>query len=110
LASQLGAGAVPFENLDSEYFDVLVQATSVGMLPHAEGNLFPGRIPADVVFDLVYNPLETALLKHASAEKKLTIGGIEMFVEQAAAQFRIWTGMEAPRNVMRSAVLERKVK
>ena len=110
LASQLKVEAVPFERLDSEYFDVLVQATSIGMLPHAEGNLFPGRIPADVVFDLVYNPLETALLKHARAEKKLTIGGIEMFVEQAAAQFRIWTGMEAPRNVMRSVVLERTVK
>lgn len=109
LASQLGADAVAFERLCGEYFDVLVQATSVGMLPHAEGNLFPGRIPSDVVFDLVYNPLETALLKHASAEKKLTISGVEMFVEQAAAQFRIWTGMDAPRNVMRSVVVERKV-
>ena len=110
LASELEVRVVAFERLGGEYFDVLVQATSVGMLPHAEGNLFPGRIPADVVFDLVYNPLETALLKHASAEKKLTISGIEMFVEQAAAQFRIWTGMEAPRNVMRSVVLERRVK
>ncbi|MCY4534022.1 MAG: shikimate dehydrogenase, partial [Bryobacterales bacterium] len=110
LASELEVRVVAFERLGGEYFDVLVQATSVGMLPHAEGNLFPGRIPADLVFDLVYNPLETALLKHASAEKKLTISGIEMFVEQAAAQFRIWTGMEAPRNVMRSVVLERKVK
>lgn len=109
LAGQLGADAVTFERLAAEYFDVLVQATSVGMLPDAEGNLFPGRIPADVVFDLVYNPVETALLKHARAGKKVTISGVEMFVEQAAAQFRIWTGMEAPRDVMRSAVLGRRV-
>lgn len=109
LAGQLGADAVTFERLAAEYFDVLVQATSVGMLPDAEGNLFPGRIPADVVFDLVYNPVETALLKHARADKKVTISGVEMFVEQAAAQFRIWTGMEAPRDVMRSAVLGRRV-
>lgn len=109
LAAQLGADAVAFERLAREYFDVLVQATSVGMLPDAEGNLFPGRIPADVVFDLVYNPVETALLKHARADKKVTISGVEMFVEQAAAQFRIWTGMEAPRDVMRSAVLGRRV-
>ena len=109
LAGQLGADAVAFERLAGEYFDVLVQATSVGMLPAAEGNLFPGRIPADVVFDLVYNPVETALLRHARADKKVTISGVEMFVEQAAAQFRIWTGMEAPRDVMRSAVLGRRV-
>ncbi|MDE0622840.1 MAG: shikimate dehydrogenase [Bryobacterales bacterium] len=109
LAGQLGADAVAFESLASEYFDALVQATSVGMLPDAEGNLFPGRVPADVVFDLVYNPVETALLKRARADKKVTISGVEMFVEQAAAQFRIWTGMEAPRDVMRSAVLGRRV-
>ena len=110
LASQFEVGAVAFERLGSEYFDVLVQATSVGMLPRTEGNLFPGKIPADLVFDLVYNPLETALLRHASATGKLTISGIEMFVEQAAAQFRIWTGTEGPRDVMRSVVLERRVK
>lgn len=109
LAGQLGADALAFERLAGEYFDVLVQATSVGMLPDAEGNLFPGRIPADVVFDLVYNPLETALLKRARADKKVTISGVEMFVEQAAEQFRIWTGMDAPRDVMRSAVLGRRV-
>ena len=109
LAGQLGATAVAFERLAGEYFDVLVQATSVGMLPDAEGNLFPNRIPADVVFDLVYNPVETALLKRARADKRVTISGVEMFVEQAAAQFRIWTGMEAPRDVMRSAVLGRRV-
>ncbi|MYB51717.1 MAG: shikimate dehydrogenase [Acidobacteriia bacterium] len=109
LAGQLGADAVAFERLADEYFDVLVQATSVGMLPDAEGSLFPDRIPADVVFDLVYNPVETALLKRARADKKVTISGVEMFVEQAAEQFRIWTGMEAPRDVMRSAVLGRRV-
>ena len=109
LASQLGADVVAFELLGGQYFDVLVQTTPVGMSPDVDGNLFPGRIPADVVFDLVYNPLETALLKHASAEKKVTISGMEMFVEQAAAQFQIWTGLDAPRDVMRSAVVERRV-
>ena len=109
LAGQLGADAVAFERLEGEYFDVLVQATSVGMLPDSEGNLFPARIPADVVFDLVYNPVETALLKRARADNKVAISGVEMFVEQAAAQFQIWTGMEAPRDIMRSAVLGRRV-
>ena len=102
--------AIEFTQLGDRYFDVLVQATSVGMLPNVEGNLFPDRIPADVVFDLVYNPLETALLKRAAEDGKVVISGIEMFVEQAAAQFQIWTGLDAPRDVMREAVLARTVK
>ncbi len=107
LALRHGVEAVRLEDLDGRYFDALVQATSVGMLPNSDDCLFPGRIPADVVFDLVYNPLETALLRHAADEGKTVISGIEMFVEQAAAQFRIWTGLDAPRGVMREAVLAR---
>lgn len=110
LARVHGVGYIEFTRLDEDYFDVLVQATPVGMLPHVGDTLFPKRIPADVVFDLVYNPLETALLKHAAEDGKVTISGIEMFVEQAAAQFRIWTGLEAPYEVMRNAVLERTLK
>lgn len=110
LARIHGAESVTFQSLGDHYFDVLVQATPVGMLPNVRDSLFRERIPADVVFDLVYNPLETALLKHAADQGKVVISGIEMFVEQAAAQFRIWTGLEAPRQVMRDAVLERTVK
>ena len=109
LAGLHGVDAIEFPKLRDEYFDILVQATSVGMLPDVDGNLFPGRIPADIVFDLVYNPLETALLRHAASQKKVVISGIEMFIEQAAAQFQIWTGLEAPLQVMRDAVLERTV-
>lgn len=110
LAGLHGVNAIDFEDVGNRYFDILVQATSVGMTPEDAGTLFPGRIPADVVFDLVYNPLETALLRHARAEGKVAISGIEMFIEQAAAQFQIWTGLDAPRQVMREAVLGRTVK
>lgn len=110
LARHHGVESIRFDRLDNRYFEVLVQATPVGMLPDVDGNLFPDRIPADLVFDLVYNPLETALLRHAAEEGKTVISGIEMFVEQAAAQFRIWTGIDAPRGVMREAVLARTVK
>ena len=109
LASQLGSNAIAFKRLGGQYFDALVQTTPVGMSPNTDGNLFPDKIPADVVFDLVYNPLTTALLRNASAQKKVMISGIEMFVEQAAAQFQIWTGLVAPQDVMRAAVLERRV-
>ncbi len=110
LARLHGVGAIDFAQLGDRYFDVLVQATSVGMLPKVDDSLFPDRIPADVVFDLVYNPLETALLKRAAEDNKVVISGIEMFVEQAAAQFQIWTGHDAPRELMREAVLARTVK
>ena len=106
LARHHGVRACEFPEVGKERFDILVQATPVGMTPDSQGNLFPSKIPAEIVFDLVYNPLETALLRHAAAEGKEAISGIEMFVEQAAAQFRIWTGMDAPVEAMRRAVLE----
>ena len=59
-----------------------------------------------VVMDIVYNPLETRLLKDAAASGCRTINGAEMFVFQGAQQFELWTGQKAPVDVMRQAVLE----
>jgi shikimate 5-dehydrogenase len=55
---------------------------------------------------MVYNPLETRLLRNAREQGKETVAGLEMFLTQAAAQFEIWTGERAPRAAMRNAVLE----
>jgi shikimate 5-dehydrogenase len=60
-----------------------------------------------VVFDTIYNPPKTRLLQHAEAKGAKTIGGIEMFVRQAAAQFEAWTGQPAPTDVMRRVVEQR---
>ena len=87
-------------------FDALVHATPLGMYPETEGCFFDGRIPASVVFDMVYNPGETLLLKRARDQGKTVISGLEMFVEQAARQFEIWTGCEAPAGVMERAARE----
>jgi 3-dehydroquinate dehydratase/shikimate dehydrogenase len=76
------------------------------MFPHTEECFFEGNIPADLVFDMVYNPLETLLLKRAKEQKKETIAGLSMFLEQAACQFETWTGENAPRAVMEKAALE----
>jgi shikimate 5-dehydrogenase len=76
------------------------------MHPNVNESFFSDRIPADLVFDMVYNPIETRLLRQARAAGRETIPGIEMFTEQAAAQFEIWTGEKAPRTIMRNAVLE----
>ena len=110
LASLLGGLPVSLSRSTELNYAVMVNATPVGMWPDVEGNLFPDWIPADVVFDLVYNPVETALLKRAADQGKTVISGVEMFVEQAAEQFRLWTGTDAPCDVMREAVLERTVK
>ena len=58
------------------------------------------------MFDMVYNPLETELLKRAKAQHLEVIPGIEMFVEQAAHQFELWTGESAPRALMQRTVTE----
>ena len=86
-------------------FDVLIHATPLGMFPRPEPCFFPDRIPAKLVFDLVYNPLET-LLARGRNQDATVISGLEMFLEQAARQFEIWTGDNAPRAVMEKAALE----
>jgi shikimate 5-dehydrogenase len=65
----------------------------------------PPKITSDtVVFDTVYNPMETKLLQHANSRGAMTISGVEMFVRQAAAQFEAWTNQSAPTQIMRRVV------
>jgi 3-dehydroquinate dehydratase / shikimate dehydrogenase len=106
LAKACGGEALLREQLAGRYFDALVHSTPLGMFPHVDGCFFEGDIPADVVFDMVYNPVETQLIQRARAQGKETVPGITMFLEQAAQQFEIWTGETAPRSVMEKAGLE----
>jgi 3-dehydroquinate dehydratase / shikimate dehydrogenase len=106
LAKACGADALPFEQAAAGHFDVLVHATPLGMHPNVHETFFPGRIPAELVFDMVYNPAETLLLRRAREQGKTVVPGTEMFVEQAVRQFEIWTGETAPRAVMEKAVAE----
>src|ERR1022692_649845 len=87
-------------------FDAVVHATPLGMYPHVDGCFFKDSIPAELVFDMVYNPLETALVRRATEQGLTVISGLQMFLEQAARQFEIWTGSSAPRTVMEKAALE----
>jgi len=106
LSKICGAEALGKEQLHGRYFDAVVHATPLGMFPHVQECFFNGSIPADVVFDMVYNPLETTLIRKAREQGKSVIPGLDMFLEQAARQFEMWTGDTAPRPVMQKAAME----
>jgi len=88
--------------------DIIIQCTPIGMHPKEEATLIPAELfrPGQVVFDVVYNPLETRLLREAKAAGCLTISGVEMFINQAILQFEQFTGIAAPTEVMRNVVLK----
>lgn len=104
LARVVKGEALSLKQAQTRDFDVMVHATPVGMTPNINECLFADRIPAGIVLDMVYNPQETVLLKRAREQGAVTIPGSEMLLEQALAQFEIWTGDSAPREVMRSAL------
>jgi 3-dehydroquinate dehydratase / shikimate dehydrogenase len=103
--------AASIDKLCDSCCHVFINTTSVGMHPNVSESPLGDRPPKftaeTVVFDTVYNPMKTKLLRQAEAAGAKTIGGVEMFVRQAAAQFRAWTGLEAPSDVMRGVVEQR---
>jgi 3-dehydroquinate dehydratase/shikimate dehydrogenase len=104
LARAARADIVSLPAAQASHFDALIHATPVGMSPRARECLFEDRIPAEVVFDMVYNPHETLLLERAKQQGCAAIHGCEMLIEQAAGQFEIWTGESAPRAAMQNAL------
>jgi 3-dehydroquinate dehydratase/shikimate dehydrogenase len=105
-ARSMSAENLTLSQACERHFDVVINATSVGMWPNVKDCLFPDNIPGDVVFDLVYNPLETELIRRARAQGRQVIPGVKMFIEQAVRQFEIWTGQPAPRAAMEAAALD----
>lgn len=101
LARQAKAKSLKHDLLAKQRFDVMINATPCGMagnkqtMPIAENELNAG-----LVFDMVYNPLETPLLKLAKSRGIPVVTGLEMFVQQGARQFEIWTGKPAPESEM----------
>ena len=83
--------------------DVLVNATSVGMIPNTAGTPVPLKLlrPGLVVFDIVYNPTETRLLREANQAGAKTTGGLNMLAWQGALAFEMWTGQKAPVDLMK---------
>ena len=128
LAERFGAIAAPLDTCDPWGFDVVINCTPVGMHPNVDatpvarvqgpgvgvqesgrtaergavsGPRTPNPEPRPLIFDTIYNPAETRLLREAKAAGCATVSGVEMFVRQAAAQFELWTGRAAPLDVFR---------
>lgn len=84
--------------------DLLVNATSVGMWPRVDASIWPDEVavpPHLTVFDLIYNPLETKLLRQTRRSGAQGMEGLGMLVRQGALAFEMWTGTEAPVEIMR---------
>src|SRR6266446_1038467 len=105
LARQARARTAKRADLKKLSFDVIINATPVGMGNTRETPLQEHEINARYVFDMIYDPAETRLLKLARERGAQVIPGIEMFVQQAARQFEIWTGKPAPGDEMLRTVL-----
>lgn len=113
LANTFGATAAALESFMGDC-DVLINCTPVGMHPNIDAS--PIEIQKKVsdtffentvVFDTIYNPIETKLLRDAQSHGASTISGVEMFVRQAARQFELWTGQDAPTELFDRIVREK---
>jgi len=106
LARSLGCPFVPLREVEGFQADLLIQATPVGMYPHEDQCIISRDVLKEgmVVMDIIYNPLETRLLRMAKASGCLAIDGLGMFIHQGAEQFRLWTGLEAPLSAMARVV------
>jgi shikimate dehydrogenase len=105
LAVFIGGRCIPLAEASSIDADFLIQTTSVGMFPITDQVPVPPEALREgiVVMDVIYNPLKTKLLRLAEERGCLTVSGLDMFIYQGAEQFRLWTGLEPPIEIMREA-------
>ena len=105
LAKELACELVHAREAGTRPIDILINCSPVGMSPNVDETPFLARDLKQgmVVFDSVYNPMETKLLREAKTAGCTVIPGIELFINQAARQFELWTGQTAPTEIMRRA-------
>jgi len=107
LARGVGGEFLGRRALRSEKFEVIINATPMGMYPHSKISPLSAReLNCRIVMDLIYRPLDTELLKIARKKGISTVSGVEMFLAQGFAQWELWTGKKAPQAAMRRTVLQ----
>ncbi len=106
LAEHLGCHSVDWTKRHSVSADVLVNCTPVGMHPNVDESPYDKHHmrPQMVVFDAVYNPESTLLVKHARSRNCRVVTGVDMFVRQACLQFKLFTGEDGPAESMREVI------
>ena len=106
LAESLGCQQIQWENRGSVFADVVINCTPVGMHPDVDHSPFPSHWLHErmLVFDTIYNPENTLLIKDAKERGCQTVSGIDMFTRQAAVQYELFTGQAAPLEVMQKAL------
>jgi len=109
LAKELDCQLVHCSDAGTQSIDILINCSPVGMNPNINQTPFIARDFKEgmVVFDSVYNPLETKLLREAKTAGCTVIPGSELFINQAARQFELWTGQPAPIDSMREVLMEK---
>lgn len=107
IESRLLTGSSLTQAMDNA--DVIINCTPIGMHPNEDASLVPAELfrSGQVVFDVVYTPLETKLLANARSRGLKVVSGVEMFINQAVLQFERFTGADAPVEVMRKVVMKR---
>ena len=106
LASELGCRVIDWDQRHDPKVHLLVNGTPVGMHPNVDQSPYSSSALNQfmVVFDTVYNPESTLLIKEALRNRARVITGVDMFVRQAAYQYKLFTGQDAPTEIMREAV------
>ena len=106
LARQARAKTIRREQIVKSNFDVIINTTPVGMRGVKPASILePKELNTRLVFDLVYNPIDTPLIRMAREKGLPVVTGVEMFVHQGARQFEIWTGKPAPEEEMLRVVV-----
>ena len=107
LAAELKCRFGGMELMEKLSFDLVINTTSVGMYPRVDGMPVKKELLKDVlVFDTVYNPIKTRLIREAEEKGCPTIIGLKMFINQAALQFELWTGEKPPLGLMQQVASE----
>jgi len=108
LASEFDCDFAPLDDLPSIDAKLLINCTSIGMYPNVDATPIPQEYlkKGMAVFDTVYNPAKTLLLKEAKKKRAKTIDGISMFVNQGLAQFKLFTNTDGNAELMRKTICD----
>jgi len=106
LADEIGCRAVDWNARNAQHCEIVINCTPIGQHPEVdESPLHPSVFrPGMVVMDCVYNPETTMMIREARDRSCRVVTGVEMFIRQAAEQFKLFTGVDAPVDVMTAAV------